>query len=303
MKKTALIVVMVLLAAVSAFAQSEDDFEVEQLANNTLRITKYKGTVTDVVIPGTLYGLKVTIIGNRGFYNTAITSVVIPDTVTEIEGGAVDAWGSHDSGAFEKAQLTSVSLGSGLVKIGAYAFMENKTLESIVIPNSVTEIGSYAFRECGLTSVTLGNRVQNIGFDAFRENKITELTLPASLRKIDGQAFYKNNLTSLIIPNGVNLINKHAFRDNPITTLVIPPSLAKSIWSYGEGGTQGIGSWVFTGCPLTRITLPANMDEKNFVGEFGREPSGFEENFVNFWKSQKKAAGTYVKRGPIWSKE
>jgi hypothetical protein len=29
----------------------------------------------------------------------------------------------------------------------------------------------------------------------------------------------------------------------------------------------------------------------------------FEVAFVNFWISQNKAGGTYVKRGPIWVKE
>ena len=49
-------------------------------------------------------------------------------------------------------------------------------------------------------------------------------------------------------------------------------------------------------CKITRITIPAAMDERNLIG-------GFEDTFINFWKSQNKAGGTYVKRGPIWSKE
>jgi hypothetical protein len=53
---------------------------------------------------------------------------------------------------------------------------------------------------------------------------------------------------------------------------------------------------VFSGNPpLTSITVPANMDERNF--------EGFPEPFINFWKSQNKAAGTYVLKGRLWAKE
>jgi hypothetical protein len=41
--------------------------------------------------------------------------------------------------------------------------------------------------------------------------------------------------------------------------------------------------------------MPANMDEKNLVY--------FDTGFVNYWKSQNKKAGTYVKNGPVWSME
>jgi hypothetical protein len=48
----------------------------------------------------------------------------------------------------------------------------------------------------------------------------------------------------------------------------------------------------FWGTPITRITLPANVNEKNM--------EQFDKSLVNFWKSQNKKAGTYVKDGPIW---
>ena len=47
------------------------------------------------------------------------------------------------------------------------------------------------------------------------------------------------------------------------------------------------------GIPL--ITLPANMNEEVLR-------NNFETNFVNFWISQNRAAGSYIKRGQIWTR-
>jgi hypothetical protein len=55
---------------------------------------------------------------------------------------------------------------------------------------------------------------------------------------------------------------------------------------------------------VTRVTLPANMAEKNIKAFYhGSSQWSLPEALFNFWISQKKAGGTYIKRGPIWSKE
>jgi hypothetical protein len=77
--------------------------------------------------------------------------------------------------------------------------------------------------------------------------------------------------------------------------------------------TRGFAA-AFQHCPnITRITLPANVDERTFAGgtlvwetssgNHIRTYKAFDEAFVNFWKSQGKKGGTYVKNGPIWTLE
>jgi len=353
----ACVLLMITLVSGIVFAQSEDDFEVKQNADNTLTITGYKGTERNVVIPDKLYGLKVTIIGNGAFHYKGLISVVIPDTVITIEGGRYLGGGYYDEGAFSSnEELIKVTLGKSLKTIGHRAFSDSQLTE-IIIPDSVTSIGNSSFRSAGLVKVTfgkglqtiegsafLGNEIvelnlpsslktigaaafyknkiqkitfgtelQSIGSSAFRYNQITELdNLPASLKTISGGAFANNQIQSLTIPNSVTAIysdisgdpeytnvnhTEGAFADNPIKTIIIPTSLANGNiskpfndyrWNYGWDVTK-----ITT---FTRITIPAKMDEKCLK-------DNFEEAFVNFWISQNRAGGTYVKRGPIWTKE
>ena len=84
-----------------------------------------------------------------------ITSVSIPDTVTEI-----GSW------AFANCPLTSVSLSSNLTTIGDHAFY-GTSLSSVTLPYSTANIGESAFESCtSLQSVNIGGPAV-IGLKAF----------------------------------------------------------------------------------------------------------------------------------------
>ena len=291
MKKTILtIAIIAIIMAAPLWAQSESDFEVRQNPDNTITITRYNGSVRDVVIPQTLYGLRVTAIGDMAFDRKGLTSVVIPNTVITIENG------SSGYGAFSgNNNLTRVTLGNSIRTIGDYAFSRTGLTE-IIIPNSVTSIGRSVFSNSfsysdgfvgNLRRVTFGSGIRTIGQDAFASQQITELNLPASLQTIGSGAFYHNQIRSLTIPNTVTSVGDGAFQENPIETVVIPASLAR-----GGLSNEAFSSYSEN---LVNITLPANMDAGVVRGNFG-------EAFANFYVNQNRAAGTYIKRGPIWTK-
>jgi tetratricopeptide (TPR) repeat protein len=242
----------------------DDDFYVKQNPDNSIIITGFKLSDRDVVIPSTLYGLKVTIIGARAFEKCKIRSVVIPDTVVTIESGAfinVSSGGEYP-GPAEYATLTKVTIGKGVRTIGRLAFYGQKNLTEITIPDSVTQIDDYAFAYCGLTSVTFGRGLQTINNSAFRDNNLTSVTIPASVKEIDAYAFASNKIQSVSI-GGSNISgNDFIFRDN-----------------YNI---------------ISRVTLPANLDGFEYC---------FEESLRNFYASQGRTAGTYVKNGPIWTRQ
>ena len=95
----------------------------------------------DIVIPETINGKKVLVIGNNAFENTHTVSVVIPDSVTVIENNA-----------FFYCELKSVTIGKSVTSIGDNAFMGNK-LTSVVIPDSVTIIEDGAFENNPLEEI------------------------------------------------------------------------------------------------------------------------------------------------------
>jgi len=266
------------LASTTPEPVKDDDFEVKQNPDNTLTITGYKGTARNVVIPDTLYGLKVTIIGNSAFQDKGLISVVIPDTVITIENGS-----KFRSGAFGlNKELIKVTLGKGIKTIGDRAFSgyiwssTNQTggqLTEIIIPDSVTRIGEHSFSYTGLTKVTLGTGLQSIGESAFQNNQITaEIILPSSLKEIGESAFRNNEIQKLTLGTGLQNIGGSAFRNNQITAEIILPSSLKEI---GESafrnnkiqkltlgtGLQNIGIYAFSDNQIKELdfNLPSSL--------------------------------------------
>lgn len=112
---------------------------------------------------------------------TSLTSVEIPDTVTEI--------GEHTF-AFCHT-LTSVTIPDSVTRIGKSAFGGCSNLTSVTIPNSVTEMGAYVFDLCtSLTSVSIPNSVTEIGEGAFFScTSLTSVSIPKSVKEIDEWTF------------------------------------------------------------------------------------------------------------------
>jgi len=329
------------MARITPEPVKDDDFEVKQNKDNTLTITGYKGTARNLVIPDKLYGLKVTIIGNRAFQNKGLISVVIPDTVVTIENGY---YGDH--GAFmNNSDLIKVTLGKGIKTIGVSAFQSCGQLTEIIIPDFVTGIGDSSFegpsgKVGSLVKVTLGKGLQTIGSNAFRNNQITEINFPSSLKEIEQYAFSGNKIQKLTVGTSLQTIGREAFRNNQITEIIfILPTSLKTIYygTFADNQIQSLtipngityiqtGNYLDKGAfednPLTTVVIPASLVNGISVQSFGKIngsaitritipekmdektlKNNFEEAFVNFWINQNKAGGTYVKRGPIWAKE
>lgn len=82
-------------------------------------------------------------LGECAFFNSGITSVTIPQYITEIK----------EQTFYYCENLTSVTFHDGIESIGSLAFAST-AITSIVIPKSVTYIGSSAFSYVKLTNVT-----------------------------------------------------------------------------------------------------------------------------------------------------
>ncbi|MBP3590950.1 MAG: leucine-rich repeat domain-containing protein, partial [Clostridia bacterium] len=121
-------------------------------------VIDYIGTAKKILIADTYQGVPVKTIYQEAFKNTAITEVIIPNSVTSIGNSAF----------YDCSSLTSVTIGDSVTSIGNSAFRDCSGLTSVTIGDSVTLIGNSAFSGCdSLTSVTIGDSVISIGNSAF----------------------------------------------------------------------------------------------------------------------------------------
>lgn len=151
-------------------------------------VTKFDGSVTDVVIPE-----GVETISNGVFREKNITSVKLPQTLKTIKSTAF----------YDCIGLTSIDLPEGLETIGSNAFGYCTNLTSVEIPASVKTIDSSAFYKClSLQSVTLHEGLETIGSSAFADTALSSVTLPSSL-KVLKNAFSSTGITEVHLPENM----------------------------------------------------------------------------------------------------
>jgi hypothetical protein len=221
-------------------------------------ITRYAGSGGAIVIPETIDHLPVVSIGDYAFSRQiSITSVVIPDTVTNIGDEAFTYMDTH-------SRLTKLKLGRRVARIGRGAFSGCDQLTSIAIPDSVSSIGSGAFVFCTkLTELTIPDGVTNIGDGAFNACfSLKSITVEAgnpAYGSLDGVLYDKNRTRllqfpggkagSCIIPTGVTNIAHFALWNCPYVTRVTIPE-----------GVTSIGDEQFAACGrLETVIIPASV--------------------------------------------
>jgi len=159
--------------------------------------------------------------------NVEVTSLVVPDSVTEIKPftfhscrGLTSVTINDNVTSIGKTAFAScinislLNLGNSLITIGQSAFSICPGLTSVIIPDSVITIGDSAFILCtGMTSVTIGNSVETIGPGAFYGCEgLTEIAIPNSVVTIGQRAFFEcHNLASVNMGNSVEIIDDEAF--------------------------------------------------------------------------------------------
>lgn len=215
---------------IPALTVNPADFAYEILPDGTVEITEYTGSETHLSIPSTLYGYKVTGIGENAFlWCDSLIDITIPDGVTYI--------GDY---AFKNCQnLERITIPESVTSIGMFAFGYCYNLEEIILPENVTYIGSCAFWDCStlkeilipegitiindgtfngcatLTKVTLPEGVTSIGDNAFyRCEFLSEITIPERVTSIGDLAFWGCiSLTEITIPENVEIVGYDAFHD------------------------------------------------------------------------------------------
>lgn len=272
--------------------------------DGAITITRYNGPGGNVIIPDTINGLPVTLIGSSAFSGcTALLSVSLPESLVGIYGMAfsgcsalasiqvdpANAWyASLDGVLFDKSQSVLLLCPPG--RAGAYA-----------IPDSVTNICVGAFLSCArLTSVSIpkdvtwiatlrsGDDIPQIGPYAFYGCSSlvainVDLANPA-YSSLDGVLFDKSRTTLLqcpagkagdyAIPDGVGEIRKYALSGcTKLTSISIPDTVARISAFPQDSWAAPWDGWAhgaFHGCTgLTSITLPGSVTSIGYGAFYG----------------------------------
>ncbi len=135
--------------------------------------------------------------------------------------------------------MQSITIPSGVTKIGSSAFVGCSSLQSITIPSGVNAIGVYAFSGCSsLQSITIPSGVTEIAYGAFRGcSSLQSITIPSGVTEIGRWAFDGcSSLQSITIPEGVTEIGSGVFENcSTLSSIVIPDSVVKIVRNAFSG--------------------------------------------------------------------
>ncbi len=214
-------------------------FEIE---NGVLKQFHFYGK-TDIVIPD---GVKV--IGREAFaagWHTAspITSVVIPDSVEQIDSSAF----------YYCANLTSVTLPDSITVLGDSLFYNCTRLTSVKLPKNIRRIPYGTFNNCThLTDITIPDTISVIDSYAFSNcSFLTDITIPDGVTSIGEWAFLNcTSLKSVSMPDSITEIGDYAFSACPNLDCISLPANLKTL-----------GRSAFSRCTaLTEITVPDGVE-------------------------------------------
>lgn len=261
--------------------------------NAEIEITYFPGGITgEYVIPETIEG-KGTIkaIGGNVFYNAAITSVVIPKSVTQIGDAAFRSCKNLVTVTFASADEALAENKSNALELGSRAFMNCSELKNITLPQRLVFIGDRAFQYCSaLETITIPKNVKEMeelsatndypAGTVTRNRSFDNCGMLAEINVEKGNEYYfsvdgilyKSNYdkdgkltgsTLMICP-----LNKGGLVDIDSSVEIIAPkafyankAVTEITFSYGIAGKSlEIGAAAFNGCEkLARLSLPQGL--------------------------------------------
>ena len=244
--------------------------------NGEVTITDYTGTREHVLIPSEIGGCPVAALADKAFYEKHVTTVVVPDSVTEIGDLCFsgdnylvsltlpDGLAELSYGALESCySLMDFELPKGLKTIGEGALQSIFYLTHLTIPAGVTDIEQMNFLMMhGLEEVSVAEGSTSFTYDAENGLLMTadkarllhcffhlapqkEIILPEGMKTIDPFAFhYDVTVEKIVLPEGAETIGLLAFGICPkLTEIVIPASVTAIGVMEGQAGSGSITSF------------------------------------------------------------
>lgn len=249
-------------------------------------IKKYNGNDAVVNIPSEINGTPVTTIGNAAFRDSSVTSVTIPDSVTEIGANAFAGCTNLTSVTYggDWSNLT-IQSGNPAVEDAAKDAANEQLFDFEFTPDNTAVIVKHyrgAAADVTIPSRYKGKPVTVIDPVAFYNNSaVTSVTIPDSVTAIPDYAFgYCSQLTNISIPNSVTFIGFSAFNScTSLKSITLPSSLSaiQSYAFYNCGNLKtiripvsvtSIGNYAFDVCPsLMTVTYPGSKTQWDAISK------------------------------------
>lgn len=193
------------------------------------------GSTYDTFTASTLPGWSAT-------YGSKVTEIIVDDTVTTIGNYLF----------YGHSALQKVTFGSGLTRIGDYAFANCTAFEAQDAEWNcpVTEFGSYAFANCSIKNAGIPATITRLGIGVFSGNPVeqisyrataaaahtadvvpfsgladsvdTTITIADSVTSVPAFMFYKAEVEKINIGTGVASIGEAAFSGSKTAEVAIP---------------------------------------------------------------------------------
>ena len=205
---------------------------------DSIEITGFDNSVSDVVIPSEIEGLPVTAISVGAFYLSTITSIEVPDSVTSI---------------------------------GEMAFLGCTSLKSVKLSTGVAKIDKNAFGSCSaLREVQVAKDNPNFSsLDGVLYSKAQDTLVIYPAAKTDA---------AYTIPGGVTSVAMYAFSENPyLETIAIPNSLikvgdsaffnCKNLRSVSYNGTEEEWNQITIGLLNEKLTGANIQYQERIIGD------------------------------------
>ena len=250
-------------------------------------IKKYNGNDAVVNIPSEINGTPVTTIGNAAFRDSSVTSVTIPDSVTEIGANAFAGCTNLTSVNYIGGDWSKLTIQSGnpAVEDAAKDAANEQLFDfKFILNNTAVIVISYKGTAADVTipSRYKGKPVTMIDHAAFHNNSaVTSVTIPDSVTAIPDDAFgFCSQLTNISIPNSVTFIGFSAFNScTSLKSITLPSSLStiQSYAFYNCGNLKtiripvsvtSIGNCAFDVCPsLMTVTYPGSKTQWDAISK------------------------------------
>ncbi len=223
---------------------------------NTLKTIKYEA-FRDCQLEMVIFPASLEVIEARAFYANSHSNSNL--TTVAFEGASkLKTIGER---AFYQTAITNFSIPNGTTSVGNYAFSSCLKLQSLTIPGTITSMGTDAFRGCGdLTDLTIGSGLSTIADRAFMYcSSLKSVSVPASVQKIGLSAFSNcTNLETVYFPENSSLktVGNTVFNKcSNLKTIIFGDMLS----TLGNNMFQGCTSLVEVHLPNAMTSIPANL--------------------------------------------